>query len=163
MFRLDVITNSITAIERTSFTKLSYGERKHLQEWIAGSPECLGEDLLIIQKEFDGFDETRERLDLLALDKDGQLVVIEKSLSLHQYLNWTNSGKDLYVGGLCAIVVVLLAAATPFDLGLACVAGVAAGSPVPVLRRGAAAGTASGLDEAGCTAGASGAVIIARK
>lgn len=87
MFRLDTATNSITAIERKSFASLSYGERKHLQEWIAGSPECLGEDLLIIQKEFDGFDETRERLDLLALDKDGQLVVIENKLD--------DSGRDV--------------------------------------------------------------------
>jgi hypothetical protein len=29
----------------------------------------LGEELLIIQKEFDGFEDTNERLDLLALDK----------------------------------------------------------------------------------------------
>jgi hypothetical protein len=87
LFRLDTATNSITAIERRSFASLSYGERKHLQEWIAGSPECLGEDLLIIQKEFDGFDETRERLDLLALDKDGRLVVIENKLD--------DSGRDV--------------------------------------------------------------------
>ncbi|MGX5714071.1 DUF4268 domain-containing protein [Sphingopyxis terrae subsp. ummariensis] len=87
MFRLDTATNSITAIERRSFASLSYGERKHLQEWIAGSPECLGEDLLIIQKEFDGFDETRERLDLLAIDKDGRLVVIENKLD--------DSGRDV--------------------------------------------------------------------
>jgi hypothetical protein len=87
MFRLDVTSNSIQRIERKSFASLSYGERKHLQEWIAGSPECLGEDLLIIQKEFDGFDETRERLDLLALDKDGQLVVIENKLD--------DSGRDV--------------------------------------------------------------------
>lgn len=87
MFRLDTATNSITAIERKSFASLSYGERKHLQEWIAGSPECLGEELLIIQKEFDGFDETRERLDLLALDKDSQGVVIENKLD--------DSGRDV--------------------------------------------------------------------
>ncbi|HEY8604910.1 DUF4268 domain-containing protein [Tsuneonella suprasediminis] len=87
MFRLDTTTNSITPIERRSFASLSYGERKHLQEWVAGSPECLGEDLLIIQKEFDGFDETRERLDLLAIDKDGQLVVIENKLD--------DSGRDV--------------------------------------------------------------------
>ncbi|WP_434360057.1 DUF4268 domain-containing protein [Parasalinivibrio latis] len=36
--------------------------------------------MLIIQKEFDGFDDTRERLDLLALDKDGNLVIIENKL-----------------------------------------------------------------------------------
>lgn len=35
---------------------------------------------MIIQKEFDGFDDTRERLDLLALDKDGNLVIIENKL-----------------------------------------------------------------------------------
>ena len=50
---------------------------RDLQEWIEQNPEALGEDLLIIQKEFDGFAGTRERLDLLALDKEGRLVVIE--------------------------------------------------------------------------------------
>ena len=38
------------------------------------NPEVLGEELLIIQKEFDGFNDTKERLDLLALDSDGGLV-----------------------------------------------------------------------------------------
>ncbi len=40
----------------------------------------LGEELLIIQQEFDGFNETNERLDLLALDKYGNIVVIENKL-----------------------------------------------------------------------------------
>ena len=40
----------------------------------------LGEDLLIIQKEFDGFNDTNERLDLLAIDKEGGLVIIENKL-----------------------------------------------------------------------------------
>jgi hypothetical protein len=87
VFRLNPESNSITKLEQKSFGSLSYGERKHLQEWIAGSPDCLGEDLLIIQKEFDGFDETRERLDLLALDKEGRLVVIENKLD--------DSGRDV--------------------------------------------------------------------
>jgi RecB family endonuclease NucS len=51
-----------------------------LQEWIANNPECLGEELLIIQKEFDGFNDTNERLDLLAVDKQGNVVVIENKL-----------------------------------------------------------------------------------
>ena len=50
-------------------------------------PSALGEELLMIQKEFDGFDDTRERLDLLALDKDGNLVVIENKLD--------DSGRDV--------------------------------------------------------------------
>ena len=87
MFRLDPESNSITKIDRRSFSSLSYGERSHLQEWVANSPECLGEDLLIIQKEFAGFDETKERLDLLAIDKSGQLVIIENKLD--------DSGRDV--------------------------------------------------------------------
>ena len=50
-------------------------------------PDALGEELLIIQKEFAGFDDTRERLDLLALDKRGQLVIIENKLD--------DSGRDV--------------------------------------------------------------------
>ena len=52
-------------------------ERRHIQELIANNPGILDEDLLIITKEFSDFDKTKERLDLLAVDKDGKLVVIE--------------------------------------------------------------------------------------
>ncbi|HLM39878.1 MAG TPA: hypothetical protein VK434_09835, partial [Microvirga sp.] len=56
------------------FGELGLRERDHLQEWLAALPDALGEELLIIQKEFDGFADTRERLDLLALDKEGLLI-----------------------------------------------------------------------------------------
>src|SRR5690606_21566989 len=56
------------------------------QEWLENQPEALGEELLIIQKEFADFDDTRERLDLLALDKQGDLVIIENKLD--------DSGRD---------------------------------------------------------------------
>lgn len=80
MYIIDQTSNSLTKIEQTSFKVLKLEERKHLQEWIAKKPSSLGEELLIIQKEVDGFSDTRERLDLLALDKDGSLVVIENKL-----------------------------------------------------------------------------------
>lgn len=80
MFKIDRATNSLERLCRTSFGELSISERRDLQEWIAASPDCLGEELLIIQKEFDGFHETRERLDLLAIDKQGRLVIIENKL-----------------------------------------------------------------------------------
>ena len=35
---------------------------------------------MVIQKEFSGFSDTNERLDILALDKSGALVVIENKL-----------------------------------------------------------------------------------
>jgi len=80
MFKINTESNRISRIETKRFSDLGFRERDHLQEWLANQPDALGEELLIIQKEFDGFDDTRERLDLLALDKDGNLVVIENKL-----------------------------------------------------------------------------------
>ena len=72
--------NNIEKLEEITFKSAGFKERQHLQEWIAKNPESLGESLIIIQKEFSGFDDTNDRLDLLALDKKGNLVVIENKL-----------------------------------------------------------------------------------
>jgi hypothetical protein len=80
MYRIDKSTNDITQLQKRRFSELGFKERENLQEWIAKNPEVLGEELLIIQKEFDGFNDTKERLDLLALDSDGGLVIIENKL-----------------------------------------------------------------------------------
>lgn len=87
MFKVNQQANRITPVKVKQFGELGFTERKHLQEWLAHQPDALGEELLVIQKEFDGFDETRERLDLLALDKDGNLVIIENKLD--------DSGRDV--------------------------------------------------------------------
>lgn len=80
MYRIDKTSNNVIKLEERLFKELKIREREHLQEWIAKNPEMLGEELLIIQKEYDGFNDTNERLDLLALDKDGGLVIIENKL-----------------------------------------------------------------------------------
>lgn len=87
MFKVDRSENKLQKLEQIRFADLNLRERDHLQEWLAKQPDALGEELLILQKEFDGFANTRERLDLLALDKDGQLVVIENKLD--------DSGRDV--------------------------------------------------------------------
>ncbi len=87
MYLLNKQSNQMEALEHVSFKSLGIKERKDLQEWIAQKPDIFGEELLIIQKEFDGFDGTSERLDLLALDKQGNLVIIENKLD--------SSGKDV--------------------------------------------------------------------
>lgn len=87
MYKIDRESNQIQKIKQCSFTELGFRERDHLQEWIAKEPSVLGEELLIIQKEFSGFSDTQERLDLLALDKDGSLVIIENKLD--------DSGRDV--------------------------------------------------------------------
>jgi hypothetical protein len=80
MFLINKENNRIEKISQRTFTELGFRERDHLQEWLANNPKALGEDLLIIQKEFSGFSDTNERLDLLALDKQGNLVIIENKL-----------------------------------------------------------------------------------
>lgn len=80
MYQISREHNNIFKLEERLFGELGFREREHLQEWIAKNPDVLGEDFLIIQKEFDGFSETNERLDLLALDKEGNLVIIENKL-----------------------------------------------------------------------------------
>tara|TARA_R110001592_G_scaffold363341_1_gene684405 strand:+ start:18680 stop:19813 length:1134 start_codon:yes stop_codon:yes gene_type:complete len=87
VYKINKSSNSIQRLEQKSFSSLGFRERDHLQEWIAKQPDVLGEDFLIIQKEFSGFDDTQERLDLLALDKQGALVIIENKLD--------DSGKDV--------------------------------------------------------------------
>lgn len=87
MYQVDKDKNRINKLMVRRFVDLGFGERTHLQEWLAHCPEALGEELLIIQKEFDGFDDTRERLDLLALDKSAALVIIENKLD--------DSGRDV--------------------------------------------------------------------
>ena len=74
-------------IEAITFSSLGLKERDDLQEWIVKEPTILGEELLIIQKEFSGFSDTNERLDLLAIDRKGNLVIIENKLD--------DSGKDV--------------------------------------------------------------------
>ena len=80
MFLVNSKNKTTEVVKEISFKEVGLKERNDLQEWIANNPNMLGEDLLIIQKEFDGFNDTNERLDLLALDKDGNLVVIENKL-----------------------------------------------------------------------------------
>lgn len=64
-------------IKEVEFSNLGFQERRDIQEWVAANPGILGEDLLVIGKEFSDFDRTNERLDLLAVDADGKLVIIE--------------------------------------------------------------------------------------
>ena len=77
LFRIDPATRTSEAVSEVDFTRLGFQERRDIQEWVADNPRILGEGLLIIGKEFSGFDRTNARLDLLAVDTDGKLVVIE--------------------------------------------------------------------------------------
>lgn len=75
--------NKIDTVSSTSFGALKIWERKHIQEWIRKNPEILGEELMIVSMEFNKFDNSKDRLDLLALDRFGDLVVVELKRDSH--------------------------------------------------------------------------------
>lgn len=77
IFAVSENLGKIERIESGSFVALEVWERRHIQEWVREHPEILGEDLLIVSMEFDRFQGSRDRLDLLAVDRGGNLVVVE--------------------------------------------------------------------------------------
>lgn len=64
-------------LEEQDLSGLDVLETRDLQEWVVETPEVLGEELLVITTEYGNFEGLRDRLDVLALDKNGKLVVVE--------------------------------------------------------------------------------------
>lgn len=87
MYLVNKDKKSLEPIPKAAFRDVGMKERKDLQEWIIHNPQVFGEDLLVIQKEFSGFADTKERVDVLALDKQGNIVIIENKLD--------DSGRDV--------------------------------------------------------------------
>lgn len=77
LFRIIEENKSLMAIKEVEFSEFNFKERHDIQEWVESYPSILGEELLIISKENSFFDSTKERPDLIALDKDGNVVIIE--------------------------------------------------------------------------------------
>jgi hypothetical protein len=59
------------------FAALEMYERQDLQRLLRDEIGALGEDLLVISEEFGNWEDARRRIDLLAIDKSGRMVVIE--------------------------------------------------------------------------------------
>ncbi len=74
-------TSAKSATE-TSLHEHKLLERRHLQEWVIDNPQVLGGDVLIITTEFGSWADAdgtpaHDRLDVLAIDGTGRLVVVE--------------------------------------------------------------------------------------
>ena len=61
----------------TTFSALGKKEVQDLEKWVIANPDILGIDVKIITDEYDHFDKADLRLDLLAIDRQGSLVIIE--------------------------------------------------------------------------------------
>ncbi|EKD26972.1 MAG: hypothetical protein ACD_79C00949G0001 [uncultured bacterium] len=77
IFTYNKSNKEICLNEETNFKSNGLLERQDLEKWIEENPDILGEELLIITTEYNKFDKTDERLDLLAIDREGNLVIIE--------------------------------------------------------------------------------------
>lgn len=69
-------------LDPIELASVGFMERQHLQEWIVANPSVLGEDVRIVAVEFDRWqtfsgDSKKDRLDILAIDSTGRLVVVE--------------------------------------------------------------------------------------
>ena len=77
LYAYDEETGTLTPCAETQFSQHGLLERNDLERWVEADPSMLGEDLMVVTTEYDGFDKTNERLDVLALDREGTLVVVE--------------------------------------------------------------------------------------
>jgi hypothetical protein len=80
IYVVDPAGKKTTQVLPTTFFELKMKERQDLQEWLMDRPSVLGEELLLITAEFDKFDKSDKRIDLMLLDKEATLVVAELKL-----------------------------------------------------------------------------------
>lgn len=79
---LTVQGQSAAPVERASLAELDLQERAHLQEWLLANPAILGVGAEIVTSEYDRWqtatgDPVLDRLDILAVGRDGRLIVVE--------------------------------------------------------------------------------------
>ena len=68
---------SITPIKRTTFAAQGLRERQDLQSLLRAHIDVIAPETLAVAEEFGEWEDSRRRIDLLAIDKSANLVVIE--------------------------------------------------------------------------------------
>jgi hypothetical protein len=74
-------------ISQSSFSDLKVRERNDLQRLLRTQISVLNDDLYVLTEEFEDWEDSRRRIDLLAIDREANLVVIE--------LKRTSDGGDM--------------------------------------------------------------------
>ncbi|GIU20052.1 hypothetical protein TUM4261_42680 [Shewanella sp. c952] len=73
----NISNQNLTALKKTTFAETGLHERRDLQAALKLSIEAIAPDCLVIAEEFSDWEDSRRRIDLLAIDKNANLVVIE--------------------------------------------------------------------------------------
>ncbi|NQT20900.1 MAG: hypothetical protein HQ592_14430, partial [Planctomycetes bacterium] len=69
--------DTINRIPETTFSTEDFKERDDLQRLLRDNVAVIAPDTLVIAEEFGEWEDSKRRIDLLALDRSGNLVVIE--------------------------------------------------------------------------------------
>ncbi len=72
-----ITSDKLQKIEETSFSVAGIRERADLQRMLKNQIGIIDPDIMIIAEEFGEWEESQRRIDLLAIDKSANLVVIE--------------------------------------------------------------------------------------
>lgn len=73
----DFENNSLVKVDQTTFSSEGILERQNLQAALKQQIEIVCPDSMVIAEEFSEWSDSQRRIDLLAIDKDANLVVIE--------------------------------------------------------------------------------------
>ncbi|MFA6173862.1 MAG: DUF4268 domain-containing protein [Kiritimatiellales bacterium] len=73
----EMTSDAFRPLNPASFTALKVRERDDLQRLLRTQIDVLGDDLYVLAEEFGDWDDSRRRIDLLAIDNQANLVVIE--------------------------------------------------------------------------------------
>ncbi len=68
---------SLKQLKQTTFEQAGIREREDLQRVLGANIDAIAPDCMVISEEFGEWSDSRRRIDLLALDRDANLVVVE--------------------------------------------------------------------------------------
>jgi len=77
MALFQIKNDEFVPIKETTFAEQGIREREHLQQMLLKSIELVAPDTLVITQEFDEWDKSKLRTDILCIDKNANLVIIE--------------------------------------------------------------------------------------
>lgn len=73
----EMTTDKLAAVGRPTFSMLGIKEREHLQTMLVNDLDPVIDDCLVLAEEFSEWQDSNRRIDILALDKNANLVVVE--------------------------------------------------------------------------------------
>ena len=73
----EMTSTTFRPVPEASFAAMGIGERSDIQRLLRTQIDVLGDDLYVLTEEFGDWEDSRRRIDLLAVDAEANLVVVE--------------------------------------------------------------------------------------